>query len=741
MRMNFITLRSLLHQDPFPFVKQLESRDCGPACLKMISQHHGKSHSLEFLREQCCQHRDGVSFLTMSEGAESIGLRARALTLSLAALTKTPLPCILHWRKRHFVVLYRIHKGRFCVADPAYGKLQYDEQEFQAQWIARKNGPATGYALLLEPSPDFYFRDEERNPGSRLKYFFVYLKPYKKLFIQILLGMLAASVLQLIFPFLTQSIIDIGISNHDMNFIYLILIAQLMLFLGRLSIDVIRSWLLLHISGRISVSLLSDFLRKMMRLPISYFETRLTGDLLQRITDHRRIESFLTVSTLSVLFSTLNILIFGVVLWSYCGVIFLVFSACSLLYFLWIFLFMKKRKELDYKRFTRLAENQSNLIELITGMQEIKLFNCEQEKRNDWEQLQAKLFKLNLKGLSLNQAQSIGAVFINELKNIIISFLAARSVIQGDMTLGMMLAIQYIVGQLNGPIEQLIGFIQITQDAKISLERLSEIHITSSRNHNQVLSYRNLPPVRDLRLQNLSFRYGGRHSAYVLKDLHAVIPEGFLTALVGVSGSGKTTLIKLLLDIYTPTFGEVMVGDLSLKLVHPKQWRTLCGAVMQDGFIFSGTVLQNIVMTGKRLDDSRLEKAIRIAHVDEFLVNFPMGLATVIGVNGAGLSQGQKQRILIARVIYKNPAILFLDEATNALDAQNETGIMDGLLRHFYGKTVVVAAHRLSTVRNADNILVLDKGGISEAGTHQQLVDRRGSYYNLVKEQLALSFN
>ena len=550
--------------------------------------------------------------------------------------------------------------------------------------------------------------------------------------------MLIGSLLQLLFPFLTQSIVDIGINNQDISFINLILIAQLVLYASRTAVEFIRSWILLHLGTRINISIISDFLIKLMKLPISFFDTKMIGDLLQRIQDHRRIEHFLTSSTLNILFSFVNLIIFGAVLIYYNLTIFLVFAIGSIIYALWILIFMRRRRELDFKLFDQMADNQSNLIQLITGMQEIKLNNAEKQKRWEWERIQAKLFRVSIKSLALNQYQQVGSVFVNEVKNIFISFLAAKSVIDGDITLGMMLAIQYIIGQLNTPINDLIGFIHSTQDAKISLERLGEIHAKENEEDENIQKVTIFPNDKSLYTEDLCFQYAGPHSEMVLEGINMVVPEGKLTAIVGTSGSGKTTLVKLLLKFYNPVKGNIRLGDIQLGNFSNRIWRDKCGSVMQDGFIFSDSIAKNITVSDEHIDRERLFYAVKMANIQDFIESLPLGYNTKIGNDGHGLSQGQKQRILIARAVYKDPEYLFFDEATNALDAHNEKIIMENLNQFFEGKTVVVVAHRLSTVKNADQIIVLEKGKIVERGDHKELIAKKGVYYHLVKNQLEL---
>jgi ATP-binding cassette subfamily B protein len=793
----------------------------------MVCKHYKKNISIQALRDKTKIGKEGVNLLGISEAAESIGFRTSSVRITYEELYKDALlPAILHWDQNHFVVaIPQKTKGKkFTVADPAKGIITYTKEEFLQHWVSNKTkGKEEGIALLLEPTPAFYSYEEElttaKDEKAKLGFntIFSYITPYKKLIVQLFLGLGVASILQLILPFLTQSVVDVGVNTGNIHFVYIVLLAQLALFAGRLVVEFVRSWILLHISTRINVSILTDFLIKLMKLPVSFFDSKKTGDVLQRMNDHSRIESFLTGSSLNVLFSLVNLLIFSVVLAVFNTSIFMVFVIASSLYAVWVLLFLKKRKELDYKRFEIAAQEQSATIQLIQGMQEIKLSGAEQPMRWNWERLQAKLFKFSMKGLSLNQWQQAGAFFINEGKNIIITFLSAKAVIDGQMTLGSMLAVQYIIGQLNSPVEQMIGFVQSWQNAKISMDRLNEIHTIEDEEpaykqllkelpfafqrkivggslpqapsqggglaaaHSQLIEeideystskifnvslnsesrnslerevvasplggqLRNESCEHSSRmgaegcigLHSISFTYPGAGNDPVLQNINLQLPKGKTTAIVGTSGSGKTTLIKLLLKFYEPQKGEIKLGATPLMHISHKTWRQHCGVVMQESFIFSDTIARNIAVGAEKIDMNRLWHSVHVANCKEFIESLPLGFNTKIGAEGTGISMGQKQRILIARSVYRDPDFIFFDEATNSLDANNESVIIENLNSFFKGRTVIVVAHRLSTVKHADQIVVLNKGIISEKGTHQELVNLKGEYYTLVKNQLEL---
>lgn len=736
----------------FPHYTQLDSFDCGPTCLRMIARYYGHSYNLQTLREKSYITRQGVSMLGVSDAAESIGMHTQGVRITFDQLVKdVQLPCILHWNQNHFVVCYAIKKKsslwgnreteyRIKIADPAGEKYTMDKESFLKCWISTKqNQKDTGTALLLQPTPDFYLQeDDQEKQEKNLAYFWNYLRPYRSQLIQLAVGMLVGSVLSLIFPFLTQAVVDQGIGNNNLNFITLILIAQLVLSVTQLGMGFIRSWISLHMNTRIGITLISDFLAKLMKLPLRFFDAKNIGDIMQRIGDHGRIQSFMTGSTLTILFSFFNFFIFAFILAYYNLTILSVFLAGNAVYVSWILFFMRYRRKLDHMRFAQSSANQGSLIQLVTGMQEIKLNNCEKQQRWKWERIQVKLFKISIKGMALGQYQQLGSVFFSQTTSLFISFLSAKAVVDGDITLGMMMSISYIIGQLSGPIGQLIGFSQSLQDAKISLERLNEIHNKEDEEQSIGHKINELPEDRTIRFENVCFSYDGADRDYVIKQLNIHIPQHKITAIVGSSGSGKTTIIKLLLGFYPPLKGAIKVGGNSIDDINPHLWRQKSGAVMQDGFIFSETIANNIAVGEEQIDKEKLLHAVTVANIREFIESLPLKYNTKIGMEGNGISQGQKQRLLIARAVYKNPEYLFFDEATNALDANNERVIMDKLSEFYQGKTVVVVAHRLSTVQQADNIIVLEKGEVIEEGTHKELTARKGAYYTLVRNQLEL---
>lgn len=680
----------------------------------------------------------------MSQAASELGFETASVRLSPGELSQSPLPVILHWNQNHFVVLYRIdHRGRYHIADPGKGLLTYSRDEFMRRWASTRSGDEDrGIALLLQPGPRFGQSDaESEQAGERRSFRFLvgYIKQYRGYFAQIFLGLLLGCVLQLAMPFLTQAIVDRGIHDADIGLIWLILLGELMIVTGRTATDFIRRWLLLHISMRINISLVSDFFIKLLKLPMSFFDTKLMGDLLQRMSDHSRVQSFLTGQTLGVMFTMLSFIVFGVVLFVYSQLIFMVFVIGSLCYALWISAFLRRRKVIDYELFECQAVNQNRTYQFITTMQEIKLQDCERRRRWEWEDAQADLFEVQMRSLSLQQTQEAGSIFINEVKNIVITVFAATAVINGDMTLGAMLAVQYVIGQLNSPVAQIMSFIYSLQDVKISLERINEIHGRRNEEDDGELLTRYADDMnRSITLNGIDFRYDLHALKNTLDNITFTVPQGQVTAIVGASGSGKTTLIKLMLGYYPVNCGSIDIAGADINRYSMTWWRRRCGVVMQEGVIFSESIARNIAVSDGDIDEARLEEAARTACIHDYIMSLPLRYNTKIGRDGVGLSQGQKQRILIARAVYRNPDYIFLDEATNSLDARNEREIVSNLSRFYRGRTVVVVAHRLSTVRDADNIIVLDAGRIVESGNHDSLIAARGHYYNLVKNQLEL---
>ncbi len=732
---------NLFRSKAIKWIRQHDSMQCGVASLAMICRHYGKRYSLEYLDGFCHANVAGVSMLGIAEGAGCVGLETSTFAATTDELVEIKLPCILHWNQNHFVVLYDISRngGRYRVADPGKGLIDYSRNELESHWISNRtdDGPS-GIVMQLEPTEKFYRHDHDRNGEKRsFRFMMGYLRQYKRYFFQIFCGLLLGCLLQLIMPFLTQSIVDIGIRHKDIGFIWLVLLGELMIVVGRTATDFIRRWLLLHISMRINISLVSDFFIKLLKLPMSFFDTKLMGDLLQRIGDHSRVQNFLTGQTLNIIFSFLSFIIFGIVLLVYNRLIFLVFTICSVGYGGWIAMFLSRRKVLDYELFEQQAKNQNRTYQFITSMQEIKLQDCERRRRWEWEDTQADLFAVQMKSLKLQQTQEAGSIFINEVKNILITVLAATAVINGEMTLGEMLAVQYIIGQLNSPVSQFMQFIYSLQDVRISLERINEIH--EGRNEetqeNQATGFAS---EKSIAMDNIDFKYDPHALKKTLEGISFDIPEGKVTAIVGASGSGKTTLIKLMLGYYPVMSGSISIAGRNINEYNLKWWRRHCGVVMQDGVIFSESIARNIAVDDNEIDPERLREAARIACIDDYVMSLPLKYDTKIGRDGVGLSQGQKQRILIARAVYKNPDFIFLDEATNALDARNERAIVENLDVFYRGRTVVVVAHRLSTVRNADRIIVLDGGRVVETGNHDSLIERKGAYYNLVKNQLEL---
>lgn len=725
----------------FPFYPQLEAMDCGSTCLRMIARFYGRSYSLEYLREISNTGKEGSSLLDLSEAAETIGLKTLAVEADFLQLQDViPKPCIINWGNNHFVVVYHQDESKVWISDPAQGKYKLNKDEFLLKWIGEEAFiESSGIVLICQSTSEFYtFNGKEPLKGS-WQYVFNYFKHYKALIFQIIIGLFLGSTLQLLFPFFIKSIVDIGINNNDLPFVALVLIAQLILFISQISVEFIRNWNILHVGSRVNISLLSDFLIKLTKLPFRFFDSKLPGDLIQRFNDHERVQKFLSSTSLISIFSILNLLAFGVVLLFWNKAIFTIFFIGSLLNIVWVLSFLKWRKRLDIKRFEYNSNNQNSINEMIAGMQDIKLFNAEKLKRWSWEKIQAKLFYTETENLKLEQVQRAGALFFNETKNLLIIYLVAQGVLNTTLTLGMLVAIQYIIGQLNLQINQLTEFLKSMQDAKISLERIGEIHL---KDNESVTEENNsiFPSEGDILLENVYFSYAGVSATPNIKNINLVIPKGKITAILGPSGSGKTTLLKILLNLYNPTEGKLKLGDLDLLSVNSRLWRNKIGVVMQDGHLFSDSIVKNIALGEEIIDKRKLQLSIKVSNLQSYIESLPLGYNTMIGPEGQGLSQGQKQRIFIARAVYKEPDFLFFDEATSALDNFNEMLILENIKSTFKDKTIIIVSHRLSTVLKADQIVVMEDGEVIEVGSHEELTFVRGAYYQLVKNTLEIGF-
>jgi len=721
----------------FPIIRQLDYMDCAPTCVKMLCQFYGKKIALNKLRSLCSKGQQGVSLYGIHKACEEIGFKTFPVKLNVDTFVEQArLPCIVHWKSDHFVVVYKIKSNMIYIADPGVGKLKLSVEQFKTFW---SQGGENGIALFAEPTEKFYQQDDDSQQSKNgMRRLLTHLFRFKKFLGQLGLGALLGSILNLIFPFLTQALVDHGIGNRDVNFVYAILIAQVVLFLSRTSTELIRGWILVHMGTRINIAVISEFLMKLMKLPLSYFNSRNLGDVLQRVSDHSKIEEFLTSHSINIVFAMLNLIVFSIIMAVYSGTVFAVFLLGSLASIGWVLPFLNKRKVLDYQQFTQMSANQNSIVQLVNGMPEIKMNQSEASQRWAWESIQGKLFNLRLKSLAVEQYQQAGTQFLNEGKNILITFIAAQQVINGELTLGMMMAITYILGQMNAPIEQLLQFIRQAQDAKISMERLGEVQDMKEEKEEVGGELCETIPQGDIKLHEVCFKYSRHDSNNVLDGLSLTIPYKKTTAIVGTSGSGKTTLMKLLLKFYSLTNGRISVAGQDLKYLCPDAWRTKCGVVMQDGYVFNETIAKNIAMGNETIDFERVIHAAKTANIHEEIEQLPQGYQTKIGQEGIGLSGGQTQRVLIARAVYKNPDFLFFDEATSALDANNEKKIQNNLQYFFKGKTVVIIAHRLSTVKNANQIIVLDKGLVIEQGDHKQLTQKKGHYYELVKNQLEL---
>ena len=720
----------------FPVEYQMDSQDCGPACLKIIAKHFGKFYSLQSLRDKCGITKEGVSLLDLSTGAESIGLRTLAIKCTIDdVVNSVPFPAIIFWKDSHFVVVYYANKKYIWVSDPAKGRIKYTHEEFKKGWYQK--GAKQGVLLAIEPTAEFKDSKAEREQrkntfSSILKYF----TPYQRNFTLIFVIMLLVTALQGMLPFISKAVIDVGIKTSDVNFINMVLIGNISILLSVMIFNVIRDWILMHITARVNIALISDYLIKLMKLPVTFFENKLLGDILQRAQDHERIRSFIMNNSLSLIFSILTFVVFSIILLIYNAIIFYIFISGSILYAGWVLLFLNIRKKMDWEYFELLSKNQSYWVETVSSIQDIKIYNYEKHRRWKWEEIQARLYHVNKRVLAITNAQNLGAQFIESIKNMGIVFFCATAVIKGEITFGVMISTQFIIGMLNGPLVQFINFIVSAQYAKISFLRINEIkQLEDEEELLSVGSTTILPEDKSLILDNVNFQYTA-NSPLVLHNIYLHIPENKVTAIVGGSGCGKSTLLKLLVRLYKPSYGDIKMDKMNVNAINLRQWRSMCGVVMQDGKIFSDTILNNIVLDDEHIDYEQLRKVCRIAQIEDEINAMPKGFETNIGENGRGLSGGQKQRLLIARALYRNPQYLFLDEATNALDTINEKKIVEALNNAFLQRTVIVVAHRLSTIRNADQIVVLDKGYIVEVGNHDSLMERKGHYFQMIASQM-----
>lgn len=721
----------------FPVEYQMDSQDCGPASLKVIAKHFGKFYSLQYLRDRCGITKEGVSLLDLSTGAESIGLRTLAIKCTVDDVVNSiPFPAIVFWNDNHFVVAYAADRKHIWVSDPAKGRVKYTHGQFRKGWYRKDE--KQGVLLAVEPAADFKDskaqREQRKNSFSGiLKYFL----PYKNNFTLVFIIMLVVTLLQGVLPFISKAVIDVGIKTSDVNFINMVLVGNISILLSVMVFNVLRDWILMHVTSRVNIALISDYLIKLMKLPVTFFENKLLGDILQRAQDHERIRSFIMNNSLALVFSAFTFVLFAIILLVYNAVIFYIFLAGSILYVIWVLLFLGIRKKLDWEYFELISRNQSYWVETVSAIQDIKIYNYEKYRRWKWEEIQARLYHVNKRVLTVTNAQNLGAQFIESIKNMGIVFFCAVAVINGEITFGVMISTQFIIGMLNGPLIQFINFIVSGQYAKISFLRINEIRQMEDEDELLTIGTNTtiLPDDKTITLQNVHFQYTV-NSPPVLRNVFLTIPENRITAIVGGSGSGKSTLLKLLVRLYKPSYGDIRMGGMNVNLINLRQWREMCGVVMQDGKTFNDTVLNNIVLDDERIDYERLREVCRIAQIETEINEMPKGFETVIGENGRGLSGGQKQRLLIARALYRNPKLLFLDEATNSLDVINERRIVDALNGAFKDRTVIVVAHRLSTIRNADQIVVLDKGFVVEVGNHDSLMEKKGQYYNLVSTQM-----
>lgn len=725
-------------------IMQHDSMQCGAACLLSVCHFYGRSGmSLEQMTEMCGVGRDGVSIYDLNKAARRLGFETLCAKLTLSDLLDITLPCILFWNASHFVVLFEARGGRYVIGDPALGVVERSEAEVSQAWLAADDddGVLRGVVLGLSPTDDFSCGGDcgvqSLSLRKSLPSLWTYVRPHRWCIAQLAAGLAFGCVVQLILPFLSQAVVDVGVGLRDVGSLWTLVIAQMALMLGRAAAGFVRSWILLRIGTRVNIAMVSDFLAKLMRLPMTFFDKKLTGDILQRMGDYSRVRDFFTSQALDALFALSSVAVFAFVLGCYSLRLFAVFLVGSLAHAAWLSFFMRRRRVLDYELFRRQALCSNKTLECVSSLHEVKLQGCGARRRAEWEASQEALVSTQAQSLALSQRQEAGSVVIAEGKNIVMTLCSATAVMSGDMTMGMMLATQFIAGQLVSPIERLTRFAYAAQDVRVSLERILSVSRMPDEDDG-----RNASPVDvDWRLgvefRHVSFAYSPSECGHpAVDDVSLYFPSGKVTAIVGASGSGKSTLIKLLLGFFEPQEGDVSVGGVELSSLPMEWWRGQCGIVMQDGVIFSDSVARNIAMADDEPDMRRVREAARLACADGFISDLHAAFETKIGAEGQQLSKGQAQRILLARAVYRNPSLLILDEATNSLDTVSERRIVDNLASFCAGRTTIVIAHRLSTVRNADNIIVMSGGRVVERGTHNELAKLHGYYYELIKNQL-----
>ncbi|MEE1298103.1 MAG: peptidase domain-containing ABC transporter [Muribaculaceae bacterium] len=715
--------------------RQLEHSDCGITCIRIIAYFYGVDIPLKFLRSICDISRVGISIRDILSATKKIGFEANAVKVSAEDILKMPLPAILYWENKHYIVLYKIKNNKFYIADPGRGKLILDNEEFLNSWLY---GNSMGLAIVLAPKEEFYnidFGIKDSSESGLFKLAKKSISKHLKRFIAVIVLSIVVMLADMITPLIFQSTIDEGIEGKDINLVWVLCLSQFLIFIGYSLSDNVINIILTKTGLKVSIDMMNEYLSKLISFPISFFDRKVNSDFIQKIEDQNRIKNFLIDFPSSAFLTGINIVVFSAMLIYYNYIIFLILLAATFLGFLWTKTFLQKRENIDYSYFYYSSNNRNNIYELINGMQEIKINNAHNIRIAKWKETQLKINELSFKTVLLKMLVNGGNSVLSRIKDIIITGACATLVIKGNMSVGEMMTISYITGRLSSPFSYILNSLNTMQDATMSYERIDEIINKPLDNKSKYKEHDN---IQSIIFSNVSFKYPGSYSPYVLKDINITIPQGKVTAIVGCSGSGKSTLLKLMLGFYIPQKGDIYAGKYNMSDIDTDNWISRCGVVMQNGFIFSGTILENIALSDSKPDINRVKYVTNLACINEFIDTLPMGYHTKIGVTGVELSGGQKQRILIARAVYKNPSFIFLDEATNALDAKNERVIVENLNEFYKGRTVVIVAHRLSTVKNADNIIVLEGGRVAETGNHESLIAQRGAYFNLVRNQLEL---